>query len=206
MPPTETTEPEVDPKNEVESDGRKSYDENYVKSLRDESRKRLERSQAAERERDELRAKQEARDKKELEEQQKFRELLDKEREERNREKAELSEKLTAADRRLILAEAKTLAIKAGIIDADDVKAALDVADLRIDDDGSVPGLKEKIAELKEAKPHWFKESKSKDDDGKKRSVSTPDRKQAADYKGPDYQKMSDAEFREALKGFGVTS
>lgn len=203
------TEPELEtkPTEANESDGRKSYDENYVKSLRDESRKRLERSQAAERERDELKAKQEAREKKELEDQQKFRELLDKEREERNREKAELSEKLTAADRRLILAEAKTLAIKAGIIDPDDVKAALDVADLRIDDDGGVPGLKEKIAELKEAKPHWFKESKSKDEDGgKKRSVTTPDRKPSADYKGPDYTKMTDAEFREAMKGFGVTS
>jgi hypothetical protein len=62
----------------------------------------------------------------------------------------------TEEQREKIFANAERIGRIFGIIDATDVRT-LDVSDLRIADDGSVPGLSEKIEKLKDAKPHWFR-------------------------------------------------
>jgi hypothetical protein len=183
--------------------GRKSYDESYVKSLRDEAKRSREARQEIERERDDLKKSVEAREKKELEEKQQFKELLDKERAEREADSKKSAEALKARDRRVILAEAKALAVKAGIIDADDVKGAIDLDDLRIDDDGNVVGLAEKIDALKAAKAHWFKGDDKAE--SKKRAVVTPDRKDGSADSGVDWRKKSAEEVRLELKKYGVT-
>jgi hypothetical protein len=199
------------------SDGRKSYDEGYVKSLRDESRKRIERAQAAEKERDELRAKIDAAERNDLEKKGELAKLLDKERKDRERSEAEYSEKLSARDRRIILAEAKAIAVREGIIDISDVASGLDIKDLRIDEDGEVAGLAEQIAALKAKKPHWFKASgvgdaalDTKADDkaaaDRKRLTTPPARSDSGTKNSLDHSKSTEAEFQATMKKYGVTA
>lgn len=119
---------------------------------------------------------------------------------------AQFKDKLTASDRRFILSEAKRLAKDAGIIDVDDVKAALDLGDLRIGDDDEVVGLEEKISALRAAKPHWFKSAdaeKNKNKDGHR--VVTPPRKEGANG-GRDWKTASDEEVSAQLKALGVVA
>jgi hypothetical protein len=191
-----------------DDDNRKSYDETYVKGLRDEAKRhRLEREETA-RERDDLAKKVADREKKDLEEDGKLKELLEKERDERKKLEDGYKGKLSASDRRYILAEARALAIKEGIIDPSDVKAAIDVSDLRIDDDDEVPGLADKVAKLKESKPHWFKSDAKPDDksDKKKPPVTTPAPKKDGDNATKDFMKVDDKEFAAKLADMGVTS
>jgi len=48
------------------------------------------------------------------------------------------------------------LAIKAGVVDARDAYKLADLSDVVIEDDGSIKGMDEKIAKLKETKPYLF--------------------------------------------------
>ncbi len=87
------------------------------------------------------------------------------------------------------------------------MKSGIDISDLRIDDNGDVVGLEEKIAKLKEAKPHWFKGDSKKDDaDGKKRNLLPPERKDGnVDGNAKDWNKAKPDEIRDKLAEFGVT-
>ena len=85
----------------------------------------------------------------------------------------------TAADARVVNAELKALAIKAGMIDLDGLKLA-DVTGIKLGADGNVEGGEEMLAKLKEAKPYLFGAGKGgtsattappKPDDGKPKPV-----------------------------------
>jgi hypothetical protein len=63
-------------------------------------------------------------------------------------------------DQRLILAELKVEALRAGIVDLDGLKF-VDLSEVRLDDDGGVAGGMELINQLKRAKPWLFSGSSS---------------------------------------------
>jgi hypothetical protein len=65
---------------------------------------------------------------------------------------AELEASTTA---RLIRAELKAIAVRAGMIDLDGLKL-IDVTDLKLDDDGNVKGAGEVMRDLRRAKPWLF--------------------------------------------------
>jgi hypothetical protein len=65
-----------------------------------------------------------------------------------------------AADARVIRAELKAAAVKAGMTDMDFLKLA-DLSKVKLGDDGEVIGADELMASLKKSKPHWFGEPSS---------------------------------------------
>lgn len=74
--------------------------------------------------------------------------------------RAEAESKLAEADsranERIIRAELKAAAIKAGMIDLDGLKLA-DMSSVKLSDDGDVVGAADMLATLKESKPYLFK-------------------------------------------------
>jgi hypothetical protein len=116
---------------------------------------------------------------------------------------AEYAQKLSAADKRYIRAEVRAAAIKAGIIDADDVNS-IDLSDLRIDDEGNVTGVDELMAAHKERKPHWFK-GERKPDEKVERKVTpvTPQRKTGES--STDYATLGDDDWRKKMQSMGVS-
>jgi len=71
-----------------------------------------------------------------------------------------LDELKRQSDIRLIRAEMKVEAIRAGMIDLDGLKL-LDLTDVKLDDDGAVPDAAERITRLKRSKPWLFGTSSS---------------------------------------------
>lgn len=75
------------------------------------------------------------------------------------RVKAEAEQKVTqavtVADQRIIRAELKAEAIKAGMVDLDGLKLA-DLSQLKLDEKGEVVGAGDLMKSLKEAKPYLF--------------------------------------------------
>jgi hypothetical protein len=65
------------------------------------------------------------------------------------------SEARAEADRRIIRAELKAHAIRAGIVDLDALKL-MDTAGLSLDEAGEVEGAEAALAKFKDAKPHFF--------------------------------------------------
>ena len=63
----------------------------------------------------------------------------------------------TAADQRVIRAELKAAAIKAGMVDLDGLKLA-DLSKVKLNDQGEVEGAEELMTALKKAKPYLFGE------------------------------------------------
>lgn len=68
---------------------------------------------------------------------------------------AKVSAATAAANERIVRAELKALAVKEGILDLDDLKL-IDVAKVKIKDDGELEGAEDVIKAFKEAKPHKF--------------------------------------------------
>lgn len=60
-----------------------------------------------------------------------------------------------SADERLLRAELKTAAVKAGLVDLDVLKLA-DIGELKFNDKGEIEGLDKFIEDFKKAKPHFF--------------------------------------------------
>ena len=147
-------EPKIDP--QPADPKPKTYDQAYVTRLENEAAKHRLAADAAEKERDELKAYRDAREKEELEKKGEYDKALAKLEADRKADAEKHAAEIAKRDRNALLAEAKVVAIKAGIIDPSDV-ASLDLADLRMDETGKVAGLDEKITELKASKPHWFK-------------------------------------------------
>jgi len=133
----------------------KTYDQAYVTRLENEAAKHRLATEAVAKERDDLAAFKAERERKDLEAKSEYEKALAKIESERKAEAKKYADELSARDRRTMVAEAKALATKAGIIDPSDV-ASLDLSDLRIAEDGTIAGLDKKIDELKAAKPHWF--------------------------------------------------
>jgi hypothetical protein len=73
---------------------------------------------------------------------------------------AKVKETHTASDQRIIRAELKAEAIKAGMVDLDGLKLA-DLSTVTLDDKGEVVGAEAMLKALKEAKPYLFKEASS---------------------------------------------
>jgi pyruvate/2-oxoglutarate dehydrogenase complex dihydrolipoamide acyltransferase (E2) component len=71
-----------------------------------------------------------------------------------------LAEASSAAQQRVIIAEMKAAAIKAGMIDLDGLKL-LDLSGLKISDSGEVEGADELLAAAKKAKPWLFGDAKT---------------------------------------------
>jgi hypothetical protein len=69
--------------------------------------------------------------------------------------KGKVTEAETRANERVIRAELKTVALKAGMIDLDGLKLA-DLSVVKINDKGEVVGADALITKLKEAKPYLF--------------------------------------------------
>lgn len=66
----------------------------------------------------------------------------------------------STADQRVIRAELKAEAIKAGMVDLDGLKLA-DLSTVKLDENGNVQGASELLTALKESKPYLFKEPSS---------------------------------------------
>ena len=73
---------------------------------------------------------------------------------------AKVKEGHTSAEQRIIRAELKAEAIKAGMVDLDGLKLA-DLSAVKLDESGNVQGATELLAALKESKPYLFKEPTS---------------------------------------------
>jgi hypothetical protein len=99
-----------------------------------------------------------------------------------------------AADERIIRAELKAEAIKAGLVDMDALKLA-DLTKVTLKDDGTVEGAEALFADLKKAKPYLFGAASSSS--GQKPPPSgDPAPKSVKDMPKADYEKAK----REALK------
>ncbi len=134
----------------------KTYDQAYVTRLTNEAAESRKQSEALAKERDELAAFKAQREKADLAAKGEYDKAVAKIESEKKALEKKNADDIALRDRRFVLSEAKAAAIKAGIIDPNDV-ATIDIADLRIDENGSVAGIDEKIVALKAAKPHWFK-------------------------------------------------
>lgn len=71
-----------------------------------------------------------------------------------------IKEVQTAADQRVIRAELKAAAIKAGMVDLDGLKLA-DLSKVKLDDSGEVIGADELMEAMKKSKPYLFGEPSS---------------------------------------------
>lgn len=151
----------------------------HIRELREENKQRRKKSETLEAQLADLNSKvstfekaTQERQRKELEEQNKFKELAEQERARAEKLEKDSAEKLRSKDVAIIRSILRTHAHEAGIIDPDDIKT-IDVRDLRVDDDGSVPGAKEAVESLKEKKPHWFKAKDGVTQD-KRATTTTP--------------------------------
>jgi hypothetical protein len=73
---------------------------------------------------------------------------------------AKIKDAQTAADKRVIQAELKAIAIEAGMVDLDGLKLA-DLSGVKLNKDGEVEGGKEMMDALKKTKAYLFKEPSS---------------------------------------------
>ena len=108
---------------------------------------------------------------------------------------AKVKETASAADQRIIRAELKAEALKAGMVDLDGLKLA-DLSKVKLNDKGEVEGAEEMMQALKKSKPYLFKDASSTSSTQKK-----PDPK---DDKVKTAKEMTDAEWKEAKKKFSL--
>lgn len=100
----------------------------------------------------------------------------------------QLSDAKQLAEVRLIRAELKTEAVRAGMVDLDGLKL-IDTSDITLNSDGEVDGLPELMLRLKRAKP-WLFGTNSSSSSSMPPPVLAPRRKLATE--------MTDAEYRVA--------
>lgn len=153
-------------------DSRETFSREYVKELREENKGwRLKASQL-ERERDEHKTAAE-----------------------RAAAEAEgkIKEAHTAAEQRVIRAELKAEALKAGMVDLDGLKLA-DLSKIKINDAGEVEGAAELMEEFKKAKPYLFGSTQNSSTPGNPPNPKPPVAKKATE--------MSDEEYAAARRQF----
>jgi hypothetical protein len=152
-----------------------TFSATYVKELRQESAGYRLRAQAAEKEK-EAAAEAAAKASKEAEE--------------------KIAAAATAANARLIRAEIKAIALKAGIVDVDGLALA-DLSNVKFDDKGDLVGGEEAIDALRKSKPYLFTKTTS----------STGSQPPPAGSKGGDKKTakdMTDAEWAAEKKKLGI--
>ena len=122
-------------------------------------------------------------------------EAADKAKEAEDRAKAaeaERDEKISAtqqsANDRIIRAELKAAAIKAGMIDLDGLKLA-DLSSVKLGEDGEVEGAEDLMKALKESKPYLFGDSSTTTNTEKKPAPKEPEK--------VDVTKMTPEEYKE---------
>lgn len=101
-----------------------------------------------------------------------------------------------AAEQRIIRAELKAEAIKAGMVDIDGLKLA-DLSSVKIDEHGQVVGAEDLMKGLKESKPYLFKEATSTS------STSTPPAKDPP--KPFDARKATNDELKAKAREMGIS-
>lgn len=146
-------------------DSRETFSREYVKELREENKGwRLKASQL-ERERDEHKTAAE-----------------------RAAAEAEgkIKEAHTAAEQRVIRAELKAEALKAGMVDLDGLKLA-DLSKVKINDAGEVEGATELMEELKKAKPYLFGTTQNSSTPGNPPNPKPPAAKKATEMTEEEY-------------------
>lgn len=100
-----------------------------------------------------------------------------------------ISKAQAAANERVIRAELKAAAIKAGMIDLDGLKLA-DLSKVSLSDDGEVKGAEELMASLKEGKPYLFKQpAVSSAQPGEAPKPETPTPKKATEMTDEEYKR-----------------
>ncbi|MBO4120277.1 hypothetical protein J5T34_05925 [Cupriavidus gilardii] len=109
---------------------------------------------------------------------------------------AKVKEASTAAQQRILRAELKTAALKAGMVDLDGLKLA-DLSKVTLNEDtGEVEGAEALMEELKKAKPYLFQGAPSTS------STSTPPPAKPDEQK--DARKLSDADYLAEKKRLGL--
>ncbi len=153
-------------------DSRESFSREYVKELREENKGWRLKAQQLERERDEAKtaAEKAATD-----------------------ADTKVKDAHTAAEQRVIRAELKAEALKAGMVDLDGLKLA-DLSKVKINEAGEVEGAAELMDELKKAKPYLFTATQHSSTPGNKPDPKPPAAKKATE--------MTDEEYAAARKQF----
>lgn len=105
---------------------------------------------------------------------------------------AKIAEASTAAEQRIIRAELKAAAIKAGMIDLDGLKLA-DLSTVKLAEDGSVDGADALMESLKESKPYLFGAANSSSAPGQKPAPKPAEPKSAKDMSPEEYRKAKAA-------------
>jgi len=101
-------------------------------------------------------------------------------------EKISAAEK--AAEARIIIAELKAAALKAGMVDLDGLKLA-DLSALKLTESGEVEGAEALMEEMKKAKPYLFGAPPSTTDPAKKPPKAAPEAKTAKDMTPEEWAK-----------------
>jgi len=107
------------------------------------------------------------------------------------------SEIENATDQRIIRAEMKVIAIKAGMVDLDGLKL-IDTSKLKLNDADEVEGADELMAAMKEAKPYLFNERLTSSSTG-------DDPPRAAPQKPKEVSDMTDDERKADAKKRGLS-
>ncbi len=102
---------------------------------------------------------------------------------------AEAAEKITATEKatqlRVIRAEVKAFAVKAGIVDLDGLQLA-DLSKITINDTGEIVGAEEAIEALRKAKPYLFTKTTSSTEKAPKGTQTAP--KKATEMTAEEYR------------------
>lgn len=153
-----------------------TFSKDYVRELRQESASYRTRAQEAERV---------------------AKEATDKAKADSDAATAKVTEANTAAEQRIIRAEMKAAALKAGMVDLDGLKLA-DLSGVKLNEAGEVEGADELMAALKEAKPYLFASSQSTSQTSQK-----PPKKD--DSKPKTAKDMTDEEWKAEKRKRGLT-
>lgn len=175
----------------------KTFAREYVEKLR-RSNAELEKNYR------ELKVKQDTAEAKVLEDEKRFRELYEKSQSERDAEKRQFMDELTARDKRAVMGEVRAAATSSGIIDAADIKL-LDMDNFKLEDDGTVAGLTEAMADLKKRKPYLFNDTKVTVDKANKEKAIAPADK-GGDPEAKNWMTASDDDFKAAWGKFSSSS
>lgn len=146
-------------------DNRETFSREYVKELREENKGWRLKATQLERERDEQKTAAE-----------------------RAAAEAEgkIKEAHTAAEQRVIRAELKAEALKAGMVDLDGLKLA-DLTKVKINDAGEIEGATELMEELKKAKPYLFGTTQNSSTPGNPPNPKQPAAKKATEMTPEEY-------------------
>jgi predicted RNase H-like nuclease (RuvC/YqgF family) len=168
----------------------KRYTEAYVTRLRNEAAELRTQADALAKERDELKAFRAEIERKDAEAKGDYEKAKAKYEADLAAERKAREADNAARDARYVLSEARTAVSKLGIIEGLEAKvgALADLKDLKIEPDGSIPGLQERLEKLKAENPTWFKTENA----SQPRAGASPGGAQNGSGKGLDWATVPD--------------